>query len=116
MDICGDCVSALNLCNHIEVSDWCTAHGISLVVVGPEGPLADGIADSLTGAGYSSANAFKKSFAVGIFSLDLRVRKYSMNSNYISSYVIFLPQVLIALGHRLLPLELKAARSSQRIS
>lgn len=61
MNIYGDCISALNLCNHIEVSDWCTAHGISLVVVGPEGPLADGIVDSLTGAGYSCQQMPSKS-------------------------------------------------------
>lgn len=33
------------------VVDWCTARGIGLVVVGPEQPLVDGLADALRGAG-----------------------------------------------------------------
>lgn len=34
-----------------EVVDWCRAHAIDLVVVGPERPLADGIVDALQAAG-----------------------------------------------------------------
>lgn len=62
MNVYDDCILALNLRNHNEVSDWCTANGISLVVVGPEDPLADGMVDSLTDAGCSSANAFQRVF------------------------------------------------------
>ena len=42
---------ALNLENHAEVLAFCAAERIGLVVVGPEAPLVDGIADSLRGAG-----------------------------------------------------------------
>ena len=42
---------ALDLKNHKSVVDFCIAHGIDLVVVGPEAPLVDGIADSLRSGG-----------------------------------------------------------------
>jgi phosphoribosylamine--glycine ligase len=38
---------ALDVADHAAVVDFCKAHQIGLVVVGPEGPLVDGIADSL---------------------------------------------------------------------
>ncbi|XP_054719716.1 trifunctional purine biosynthetic protein adenosine-3-like [Uloborus diversus] len=38
---------ALNVKNHSEVVDWCKEKGINFVVVGPEDPLANGLADYL---------------------------------------------------------------------
>ncbi|MBO6609454.1 phosphoribosylamine--glycine ligase [Altererythrobacter sp.] len=37
----------LNASNHAAVVDFCDAHDIGLVVIGPEAPLVDGLADSL---------------------------------------------------------------------
>jgi len=37
----------LNASNHGAVVDFCDAHDIGLVVIGPEAPLVDGLADSL---------------------------------------------------------------------
>jgi len=48
--LCGDNV-ALDIADHQAVIDFCKSEEIDLVVVGPEGPLVDGIADSLTEAG-----------------------------------------------------------------
>ena len=47
---CGENV-VLDIANHQAVADFCKLQGIDLVVVGPEGPLVDGIADSLGAAG-----------------------------------------------------------------
>jgi phosphoribosylamine---glycine ligase len=48
----GECVS-LDIANHEAVIAFCDEARIKLVVVGPEAPLVDGIADSLRGAGIS---------------------------------------------------------------
>lgn len=37
-----------------RLARWCDANGINLVVIGPEGPLAAGLADSLSKVGYSA--------------------------------------------------------------
>ncbi len=42
---------ALDVGKHDAVIDFCRAHSIGLVVVGPEQPLVDGLADSLRNAG-----------------------------------------------------------------
>jgi phosphoribosylamine---glycine ligase len=42
---------ALDLADHAAVVAFCAAHDIGLIVVGPEGPLVDGLADSLRAAG-----------------------------------------------------------------
>ncbi|MBM4371367.1 MAG: phosphoribosylamine--glycine ligase [Deltaproteobacteria bacterium] len=42
---------ALDPRDHGGVVSWCRAQGIDLVVIGPEGPLADGLGDSLREAG-----------------------------------------------------------------
>jgi phosphoribosylamine--glycine ligase len=44
---------ALDATDHAAVILFCGAHSIGLVVVGPEAPLVDGLADSLRGAGIS---------------------------------------------------------------
>lgn len=41
----------LNIKNHSEIAEWCLNQNVKLVVVGPEDPLADGIADKLTAEG-----------------------------------------------------------------
>ena len=42
---------ALNAADHAAVLAFCAAEAIGLVVIGPEAPLVDGLADSLRGAG-----------------------------------------------------------------
>ncbi|PKB13956.1 phosphoribosylamine--glycine ligase [Novosphingobium kunmingense] len=42
---------ALDAADHAAVLAFCEAQGIGLVVIGPEAPLVDGLADSLRGAG-----------------------------------------------------------------
>ena len=44
---------ALDVRNHGEVTAFCAARQIGFVVIGPEAPLVDGLADSLRGAGLS---------------------------------------------------------------
>lgn len=41
----------LNLKDFDSVSNWCKEHSVLLVVVGPEDPLAEGIADHLSKKG-----------------------------------------------------------------
>ncbi|RXT53111.1 phosphoribosylamine--glycine ligase [Bosea sp. Tri-44] len=47
---CGENV-VLDIANHRAVADFCRLQGVGLVVVGPEGPLVDGITDDLEAAG-----------------------------------------------------------------
>ncbi len=42
---------ALNVADHDAVTAFCAGHGVGLIVVGPEGPLVDGLADTLREAG-----------------------------------------------------------------
>jgi phosphoribosylamine---glycine ligase len=42
---------SIDVTDHAAVADFCLSMDIGLVVVGPEGPLVDGIADSLRAAG-----------------------------------------------------------------
>ena len=46
-------LAALNVADHAAVIGFCEARRIGLVVIGPEGPLVDGLADSLRGAGFA---------------------------------------------------------------
>jgi len=41
---------SLDVTDHANVAAFCTDHGVSLVVIGPEAPLVDGLADSLRAA------------------------------------------------------------------
>ncbi|HEV7324333.1 MAG TPA: phosphoribosylamine--glycine ligase [Bosea sp. (in: a-proteobacteria)] len=50
---CGENV-VLDIANHRAVADFCKLMGVGLVVVGPEGPLVDGIVDDLEAAGIKS--------------------------------------------------------------
>ncbi len=47
-----DCV-ALDLRDHAAVTAFCHKHAIDLVVIGPEAPLVEGLADSLRRAGFA---------------------------------------------------------------
>ncbi|AZO78788.1 MULTISPECIES: phosphoribosylamine--glycine ligase [unclassified Bosea (in: a-proteobacteria)] len=47
---CGENV-VLDIADHRAVADFCKLMGVGLVVVGPEGPLVDGITDDLEAAG-----------------------------------------------------------------
>lgn len=47
---CGENVS-MDISDHAAVIQFCREKQVDLVIVGPETPLADGIADALTGAG-----------------------------------------------------------------
>ena len=42
---------AMDVANHGDVIAFCASHDVGLVVVGPEGPLVDGLVDDLTAAG-----------------------------------------------------------------
>ena len=46
-------LAPLDLANHGEVAAFCAGKGIDLVVIGPEAPLVDGLADTLRAAGLS---------------------------------------------------------------
>ncbi len=45
-------LAALDAADHAAVVAFCEAQRIGLIVIGPEGPLVDGLADSLRGAGF----------------------------------------------------------------
>ena len=45
------CVAGLNVHDHTAVAAWCKTNDISLVVIGPEDLLAEGITDSMIDAG-----------------------------------------------------------------
>ncbi|WNJ89367.1 phosphoribosylamine--glycine ligase [Bosea sp. 685] len=47
---CGENV-VLDIADHSAVATFCKLHGVDLAVIGPEGPLVDGIADDLIAAG-----------------------------------------------------------------
>lgn len=44
-------IVALDVNNHTSVVEWCLDHAITLVVIGPDGIIADGLADPLRAAG-----------------------------------------------------------------
>jgi phosphoribosylamine---glycine ligase len=44
---------ALDATDHAAVVSFCEVHRIGLIVIGPEAPLVDGLADTLRGAGFS---------------------------------------------------------------
>ena len=53
MDECAECV-ALDTADHGAVTQFCAENDIGLVVIGPEVPLVDGLADSLRSAGVAA--------------------------------------------------------------
>lgn len=44
-------ISAIDIKNYEALCSWCKEQKVELVVVGPEDPLANGIADALTAKG-----------------------------------------------------------------
>ena len=46
-------IVALDPADHGAVTGFCRGHDVGLVVIGPEGPLVDGLGDSLRGAGFA---------------------------------------------------------------
>jgi len=54
-----ECI-ALDIADHQAVIDFCKAHDVELVVVGPETPLAAGIVDDLTAAGIKAFGPSRK--------------------------------------------------------
>ncbi|WP_341713170.1 phosphoribosylamine--glycine ligase [Erythrobacter sp.] len=54
-----ECVD-LDATNHAAVIDFCRSHAIGLVVIGPEAPLVDGLADSLRAAGIDTFGPSKQ--------------------------------------------------------
>ncbi len=51
-DVATNC--AINITDHQAVIDFCRLQGVELVIVGPEAPLVDGLADSLQDAGIAT--------------------------------------------------------------
>lgn len=51
MEALAEIVKGLDPRNHDELADWCIRREIDLVVVGPEQPLVEGLADQLEGRG-----------------------------------------------------------------
>jgi phosphoribosylamine--glycine ligase len=80
-----DCIT-LDVNNHKAVIDFCRAHDIALVVVGPEGPLVAGIVDALEAAGIKafgpSAAAAQLEGSKG-FTKDLCARHHIPTAGYI---------------------------------
>ena len=58
-------MSALNLKDHDALGEWCLQNNISLVVIGPEDPLAEGIVDALTQKGQSVCSEESVMFGIG---------------------------------------------------
>ena len=51
MDVMAEKVVDLDAESPVEVAEWARAHGIGLVVIGPEAPLVAGVADAVRSAG-----------------------------------------------------------------
>jgi phosphoribosylamine--glycine ligase len=80
---------ALDVKQHGAVVDFCRANGIDLVVIGPEAPLVDGLADSLRGAGFAvfgpSAAAARLEGSKG-FTKDLCARANIPTARYVRTH------------------------------
>lgn len=81
---CGENVP-LNVSDHAAVVCFCREKLIDLVIVGPEAPLADGIADALTGAGircFGPSKAAAQIEASKVFSKDFMARHNIPTARY----------------------------------
>jgi phosphoribosylamine---glycine ligase len=81
---CGENVS-LDVNDHATVVRFCREKQINLVVVGPEAPLADGIADALVGAGircFGPARAAAQIEASKVFAKDFMARHHIPTARY----------------------------------
>lgn len=84
-------VSGISVDDHAAVADFCRNKGIDLVIVGPEAPLATGLADSLSAEGircFGPSQAAAQIEASKSFAKDFMTRhniptaKYATFSNY----------------------------------
>ena len=83
-----ECV-ALDAKDHEAVAQFCRANAIDLVVIGPEAPLVDGLADSLRAAGFAvfgpSAAAAQLEGSKG-FTKDLCARANIPTAHYVRTH------------------------------
>jgi phosphoribosylamine--glycine ligase len=83
-----DCVS-LDVSDHTKVVEFCKVREIDLVVIGPEAPLVDGLADSLRWAGVPafgpSAKAAQLEGSKG-FTKDLCARAHIPTGGYVRTH------------------------------
>jgi phosphoribosylamine--glycine ligase len=100
---------ALDVANHGEVTAFCAERQVGLVVIGPEAPLVDGLADSLRTAGLSvfgpSRAAAQLEGSKG-FTKDLCARAGIPTAGYVRTGS--LEEALAALGRFTAPYVLKA--------
>jgi len=100
---------ALDMTDHAAVIAFCNGHGVDLVVIGPEAPLVDGLADSLRGAGVSvfgpSQAAAQLEGSKG-FTKDLCLRAGIPTAGYVRATSE--AEALAALGGFGLPVVIKA--------
>jgi phosphoribosylamine---glycine ligase len=100
---------SLDLTTHGEVAAFCGEKGIDLVVIGPEAPLVDGLADSLRAAGLSvfgpSRAAAQLEGSKG-FTKDLCVRAGIPTAGYVRT--LSLAEAVAALDRFRAPFVLKA--------
>jgi phosphoribosylamine---glycine ligase len=81
---CGENV-ALNVSDHAAVVRFCAEKRIDLVIVGPEVPLAEGMADALTEAGircFGPSKAAAQIEASKVFSKDFMARHHIPTARY----------------------------------
>ncbi|WP_126173263.1 phosphoribosylamine--glycine ligase [Altericroceibacterium xinjiangense] len=99
----------LDIANHGEVAAFCAAQSIGLVVIGPEAPLVDGLADSLRASGFPvfgpSRAAAQLEGSKG-FTKDLCARANIPTAGYVRTKA--LDEALAALGRFAAPYVLKA--------
>ena len=104
----GQCFD-MDLTDHEAVAGFCEAEGIGLVVIGPEAPLVDGLADSLRAEGFSvfgpSKAAAQLEGSKG-FTKDLCERAGIPTAGYVRT--ASLEQALAALDRFAAPFVLKA--------
>lgn len=75
----------VNITDHHQVIEFCKSKSIDLVVVGPEQPLADGLADSLTETGINVFGPSKNAAmleASKVFAKDFMIRYNIPTANY----------------------------------
>ncbi|MDP9056017.1 MAG: phosphoribosylamine--glycine ligase [Pseudomonadota bacterium] len=100
---------ALDAADHAAVLSFCAANRIGLVVIGPEAPLVDGLADSLRGAGvptFGPSRAAAQLEGSKGFTKDLCARAGIPTGAYVRSRA--LAEALAALDGFTIPVVIKA--------
>ena len=100
---------SLDVSDHGAVTEFCAAQQIGLVVVGPEAPLVDGLADSLRAAGYPTFGPSKAAAQLEGskgFTKDLCQRAKIPTGAYVR--VTDEPEGLAALARFTIPVVIKA--------